>query len=115
MATRASVFHVATAPPAAYQRGVRRRYFYVYIMSSRYGVLYTGVTNDIDRRASEHKSKELAGFTRRYNITRLVHVEVYDSPSDAIAREKQIKRWNRKKKLDLIRSENPTWRDLSEE
>ncbi len=84
-------------------------------MSSRYGVLYTGVTNNIDRRVSEHKSKEFPGFTRRYNVTRLVYFEEFGSPSDAIAREKQIKGWSRKKKLDLIRSENPTWRDLSEE
>ncbi len=101
--------------PAAYQQAVRRRSFFVYIMSSRYGVLYTGVTNDIDRRVYEHKTKESPGFTRRYNVTRLVYFEEYSSTSDAIAREKQIKGWSRKKKLDLIRSENPTWRDLSED
>ena len=90
--------------------------YYVYIMTNRRnGVLYTGVTNNLDRRVSEHKGKLEPGFTSRYNCTRLVY---YDSTSDvhgAIEREKQIKGWLRSKKIDLIESMNPEWKDLSEE
>jgi putative endonuclease len=88
------------------------RDFFVYIMSNVSKTLYIGMTNDLERRVWEHKSKTIAGFTTRYNITNLVYFESHSSPSDAIAREKQLKHWNRSKKLDLIESMNPEWCDL---
>ncbi len=74
-----------------------RRTFFVYIMSSRNGVLYTGVTNDLERRTSEHKRGEIAGFSKRYRVNRLVYLEEFDDVVEAIAREKQIKGWVRRK------------------
>jgi putative endonuclease len=82
-------------------------------MASKSGVLYAGITNDIERRVHEHKNGVGSVFTTKYAATRLVHVEEFDSAFDAIAREKEIKGWVRKKKLDLVRSENPKWEDLS--
>lgn len=87
---------------------------YVYIMSSRSLNLYTGITDDIFRRALEHKSGEIEGFTKRYNISRLVYYETFKYVNNAIAREKQIKAWTRAKRIALIKSQNPTWQDLSE-
>lgn len=88
---------------------------YVYILSSKSRVLYTGVTNDIKRRTLEHKQKtKLSSFTARYNVTRLVHIEETPSPHAAIQREKEIKGWSRKKKIALINSQNPGWHDLSD-
>lgn len=86
---------------------------YVYIMASRTKTLYIGVTNDIERRAREHKSRTLAGFTSRYNIDRLVYYEDHESIQDAIQREKQLKGWLRRKKVALIESVNPEWDDLA--
>jgi putative endonuclease len=77
------------------------------------GVLYTGVTNDINRRVYEHKQKTVPGFTSRYNITRLVYCESTTDVAAAIEREKQIKGWLRSKKIALIESMNPKWDDLS--
>ncbi|MGH9704903.1 MAG: GIY-YIG nuclease family protein [Candidatus Acidiferrales bacterium] len=71
------------------------------------------MTNHLVRRICEHKQKPIAGFTRRYDVTRLVHFEICGTPSAAIAREKQIKSWRRSKKLTLISSTNPKWDDLS--
>jgi putative endonuclease len=93
---------------------VGRKTYYVYMMSSQSRTLYVGVTDNIIRRVAEHKSGEIEGFTRRYHIDRLVYVESFASVTDAIAREKQIKRWRRAKKLALIGRENPNWRDLSD-
>ena len=76
-------------------------------------VLYTGVTNDIGRRIEEHKAHAVAGFTRRYNVDKLVYVEICEDVSAAISREKQIKGGSRAKKLALVESRNPGWRDLS--
>ncbi|MFQ5895358.1 MAG: GIY-YIG nuclease family protein [Nitrospinota bacterium] len=90
------------------------RQYYVYIMTSRSGALYTGVTNDLARRMHEHKHKLVRGFAARYNIARLVHFEIFDDVREAIAREKQIKSWRRAKKVSLIESANPRWSDLSE-
>ena len=87
--------------------------YYVYILSSRYRVLYTGVTGDLDRRIREHRNKVQDGFTRRYNISRLVYFETFPDVNAAIAREKQIKGWSRSKKIALIRSRNPDWKDLA--
>ncbi len=77
-------------------------------------VLYTGVTNNSRRRVYEHKEKLVKGFTKKYNITKLVYCEVFDRIEDAIIREKQIKGGSRQKKIDLINSMNKDWRDLYE-
>lgn len=87
----------------------------VYILASRRnGTLYVGVTSDPALRVWQHKTGAVAGFTRRYGVRRLVYVELCESIVDAIAREKQLKKWNRAWKLELIESVNPEWRDLSE-
>jgi putative endonuclease len=91
------------------------RQSYVYIMTGRSDTLYTGVTSALEKRVSEHKDKTVDGFTRRYNLISLVYYEVHEDIIAAIAREKQIKGWNRAKKIDLIESVNPQWRDLSDE
>ena len=87
--------------------------FYAYILAGQSGVLYTGVTNNLPRRIYEHKQKQIPGFTRRYNLTRLVWFECHSGPKSAIAREKQIKTWSRRKKVELINDTNPSWVDLS--
>jgi putative endonuclease len=87
--------------------------YYVYILASgRNGTLYTGVTNDLVRRVWEHKQKVVPGFCRRYGVDRLVWFEASDSIDAAIAREKQIKHWNRQWRIDLFRDGNPNWDDL---
>ncbi len=92
------------------------RHYYVYILTNKNNsVLYAGITNNLSRRAYEHKEKLHAGFTKRYNITKLVYYEVFEEPYYAIAREKQIKAGSRKKKLALIDGMNPSWEDLYEE
>jgi putative endonuclease len=92
------------------------RQFYVYILTNKkHGVLYTGVTNNLERRVYEHKRKLIPGFTSRYNLTRLVFLEETSDVTAAIAREKQIKGWLRKKKIALIESQNFDWKDLSEQ
>ena len=91
------------------------RQYYVYIMTNRSKTLYTGVTNDLLRRVYEHKNKMVEGFTKKYNITKLVYYEDTNDVEEAIAREKQIKGWLRRKKIALIESINPEWKDLSEE
>jgi len=89
------------------------KYYFVYILTNPGNtVLYTGITNDLKRRVYEHRNKVVPGFTAKYNVKKLVYYEVYDDPQYAIAREKQIKSGSRKKKLDLISSFNPGWRDL---
>ena len=90
------------------------RHYYVYIMTNNSGTLYTGVTNDLQRRVYEHKYKVMPGFTQKYNITRLVYYDETPDVNAAIAREKQIKGWVRSKKIALIESANPHWQDLSE-
>ena len=90
------------------------RSYYVYIMMSRSDTLYTGMTNDLQRRVYEHKQKVLDGFTKKYNIDMLAYYEETDDVEAAISREKQIKSWRRSKKVELIESMNPQWRDLSE-
>lgn len=88
---------MASAPP-----------YYVYILSNRHRtVLYLGMTNDLQRRVREHRAGEPGSFTNRYNVTDLVYFERYDTPSAAIEREKQLKRWRRDKKDALIASKNP--------
>jgi putative endonuclease len=92
-------------------RGMRA--YYVYILASRSGVLYVGMTNDIARRVAQHRAGSPAGFSRRYHVHRLVHVEEAPTARAAIAREKQVKGWSRAKKLALIGSANPSWSDLA--
>ena len=87
--------------------------YYVYILASRSRTLYTGVTNDLTRRMAEHRDGLVPGFTVKYRIHRLVHVEVIPNIRAAIAREKQVKGWLRSKKIALIERTNPTWEDLS--
>jgi putative endonuclease len=87
--------------------------YYVYIVTNRSRTLYTGVTNNLVRRAWQHKKKLLPGFTRAYNIDRLVYYESFGDMRAAIQREKQIKGWLRAKKIALIESENPQWLDLT--
>lgn len=88
--------------------------FYVYIMSNPAGITYVGMTNDIARRVSEHKSGVLPGFARKHGTKKLVYYEEFQYVEDAIAREKQIKSWRKEKKRTLIRELNPKWDDLSE-
>ena len=88
--------------------------YYVYIMSNRSDTLDTGVTNDLQRRVHEHKQKLLDGFTKKYNIDMLAYYEETGDIEAAISREKQVKGWRRSKKIELIESMNPEWRDLSE-
>ncbi|HTY08053.1 MAG TPA: GIY-YIG nuclease family protein [Candidatus Edwardsbacteria bacterium] len=88
--------------------------FYVYILASRRnGTLYIGMTNDIRRRMHEHKEKLTKGFTERYGVTRLVHLEVFPNVKDAIIREKRLKEWHRAWKIQLIEEHNPDWEDLT--
>jgi putative endonuclease len=88
--------------------------YYVYMMTNHSGTLHVGVTNDLRRRVWEHKQKLIEGFTKRYNITRLVYYKETSDATASIAREKQIKGWLRKKKIALIESFNPGWKDLSD-
>ncbi len=89
------------------------RTFYVYILASRTRTLYTGISNDLARRLQEHRNRMAPSFTARYAVYRLVYLESTDDPTAAIAREKQIKRWRRDKKIALIEAHNPEWKDLS--
>jgi putative endonuclease len=87
--------------------------FYVYILcSKRNGTLYTGVTSNLIKRVYEHKNNLVEGFTRKYNIHQLIWYEIYETAETAINKEKQIKKWKRKWKLELIEENNPEWVDL---
>ncbi|MEK9159072.1 MAG: GIY-YIG nuclease family protein [Patescibacteria group bacterium] len=90
-----------------------KRYYTYILASKRNGTLYIGVTNDLNRRVNEHKSKIVEGFTKKYNVDKLVYCEEYNNIEDALKREKQLKKWNRKWKLELIEKLNPEWIDLS--
>ena len=94
---------------------MQRKTYYVYIMSSLSRTLYTGVTNNLERRVNEHKSGAVSGFTKRYKVNRLVYFQETNDIGGAIAAEKQIKALTRAKKLALIEKENPSWQDLSAE
>jgi len=90
--------------------------FWVYIIANKLNsVLYIGMPNDLERRLSEHQSGEIPGFTADYRCHKLVYWEYYSDVQEAIAREKQLKKWSRKKKVALIESMNPRWIDLCEE
>ena len=89
------------------------RDYFVYILSNVSRTLYIGVTSNLEARIDAHKRKKNAGFTRDFNVTMLVYVEQFANPDDAIAREKQLKNWTRAKKIALIESANPEWKDLA--
>lgn len=89
--------------------------YYVYIMTNKSKTLYTGVTNNLVRRVLEHKQKRIQGFTSKYNINKLAYYEMTPDVKSTITREKQIKGWLRNKKIALIESVNPEWKDLSAE
>ncbi len=89
--------------------------YYVYILASKKnGTLYIGVTGNLERRLYEHKNKLVKGFTERYNVDRLVYYEQTNNISSALQREKQLKKWNRAWKIELIEKDNPEWNDLSD-
>lgn len=89
--------------------------FYVYILCNKQnGTLYTGITSDLIKRVYEHKNDLVDGFTQKYNVHRLVWYEAHETAETAILREKQIKKWKRKWKLELIEKYNPEWNDLYE-
>jgi putative endonuclease len=93
---------------------MRIHVYYVYILTNtHHNVLYTGVTNDLERRCYEHKQKKIKGFTKKYNVDKLIYFERFDSVDSAIAREKQIKGFSREKKLALINKVNKEWKELS--
>ena len=93
---------------------MRIHLYYVYILTNEYNkVLYTGVTNDLERRCFEHKQKKIKGFTQKYNVDKLIYFEKFDIIDLAIAREKQIKGYSRSKKLALIDEFNKEWKELS--
>jgi putative endonuclease len=91
-----------------------RRVYYAYILANRSRTLYVGVTNSLARRINQHREGLGSKFVSKYAIHRLVHVELAPNPRDAIAREKQLKRWSRTKKIALIEESNPGWEDLAE-
>ena len=95
-------------------RDGRHYKFWVYILTSPSGTLYVGVTGFFDRRIRQHKYDTIEGFTRKYQVHRLVYYESYQDALAAISREKQIKRWRREKKIWLIEKLNPRWQDLAE-
>ncbi|MBD2454718.1 GIY-YIG nuclease family protein [Nostoc sp. FACHB-87] len=90
--------------------------YYIYIMTNLYNtVLYTGMTNNLQRRVYEHKEKLVEGFTKKYNINKLVYYEIFEDAYTAISKEKQIKAGSRQNKIDLVNSINQEWKDLYSE
>jgi putative endonuclease len=90
------------------------RSYWVYILASKpHGTLYIGVTNSLQRRVWQHKTKSVDGFTARYGVNRLVHFEEFRDVANAIARESELKGWLRSKKIMLVQKENPLWKDLA--
>ncbi len=96
-------------------RQLTKRDYWVYILSNQSRMLYVGVTNDLERRLAEHRARLTSGFAERYGLTRLVYFESTGDVQAAIAREKQLKSWVRRKKVALVHSVNPEWKDLSED
>jgi putative endonuclease len=95
---------------------MRDHNYYVYILTNwNNKVMYVGMTNDLERRVYEHKNKLVEGFTKRYNINKLMYYEHTTNVYEVIAREKEIKKWRREKKNNLVETMNPEWRDLSDE
>ena len=94
---------------------MQTKQYFVYILSSLTKTLYIGMTNDLKKRVWQHKDEFVEGFTKQYKIKKLVYFEMTNDVLSAIAREKQIKKWRREKKIALIESTNPQWRDLYDE
>jgi putative endonuclease len=95
---------------------MKKHRYYIYILASKkYGALYIGVTNDLSRRLFEHKEGLIEGYTKEHDIKQLVYVEVFDYVDQAIKREKDLKKWKREWKIELIMKSNPEWKDLYEE
>lgn len=92
-----------------------KQYFVYILASQRNGTLYLGVTSDLPKRVWEHKTKIIEGFTKKYDVTNLVYFEAHQDVEEAIKREKRLKKWERKWKLELIEKDNPEWCDLYEE
>ncbi|MFP8489655.1 GIY-YIG nuclease family protein [Gracilimonas sp. Q87] len=92
-----------------------KKTYYIYLLSNTSKMLYTGMTNNLMRRVYQHKQKEIDGFTKKYNLHKLVYYEMTDDVGYAIKREKQIKGWSRKKKNALIESMNPKWEDFAKD
>src|SRR3954470_6536172 len=95
------------------RRPIGRGRYHMYIMGSLSGTLYIGFTADLHRRVWEHKQELIAGFTKKYSVDRLLYFECFFRPLTGIAREKQVKGWTRKRKIALIESVNPSWKDLA--
>ena len=94
---------------------MNEKYFYVYILTNKmYGTFYVGVTSDLSRRIWEHKKGFYEGFSKKYDLKNLVYYEVHDNAEAAIWREKRLKRWDRKWKIELIQKQNPDWNNLYE-
>jgi putative endonuclease len=111
LSASATILALAAEPPHA--RDLVVKTYHVYIMASASRVLYVGVTGDLLRRVREHQEKRVPGFTARYNMTELVYFEAFGDIRLAIAREKRLKGWLRSRKIALIESLNPQWKDLS--
>ncbi|MCJ7534784.1 MAG: GIY-YIG nuclease family protein [Anaerolineales bacterium] len=107
-------YRFQSIPQTSPNKAAMKKY-YIYIMSSTSGTLYTGVTSDIEHRVHQHKHKLMDGFTKEYNVDRLAYYEETTDINVAIAREKEIKGWRRSKKISLIKSINPKWKDLAED
>jgi putative endonuclease len=90
------------------------RTYVVYILTNRSGTLYVGMTNNLVLRLEQHRAHAMPGFTARYRLDRLIHAEIYPTPREAMARERQLKGWRRAKKIALIEAQNPEWRDLAD-
>ena len=88
------------------------RTYYVYFLRNNSGNFYIGITSNLIKRVWEHKNKFVKGFTQKYNIDKLIYYEMYNDPKTAVAREKQLKNWNRKKKINLIIKMNPKFEEI---
>ena len=91
-----------------------KQYFVYILASKRNGTLYIGVTNNLQKRVYEHKEKKIEGFTQKYDVSKLVYFEQTSDVHSALARERQLKKWNRAWKINLIEKNNPQWKDLYE-
>lgn len=97
----------------SYTTELMNKQYYVYVLRNKSGNFYIGITDNLVRRLWEHKSKFVKGFTEKYNIDKLIYYEIYNDPETAIEREKQLKNWNRKKKIMLITKLNPKFEEIT--
>jgi len=91
---------------------VRNQRYFIYILTNKSGTLYIGITSNLEKRIYEHRNKLVSGFTQKYNINKLIYIEEYNSAIEAISREKQLKGWTRKRKMQLIKSINENFAEL---